>query len=43
MKQNNPFVIVGYNGPEYFCDREKDTAKLLASHDRKMWREVDGG
>ena len=31
MKQNNPFVIVGYNGPEYFCDREKDTAKLLAA------------
>ena len=31
MKQNNPFVIVGYNGPEYFCDREKDTAKLMAA------------
>ena len=31
MKQNNPFVIVGYNGPEYFCDREKDTAKLIAA------------
>lgn len=31
MKQNNPFVIVGYNGPEFFCDREKETAKLIAA------------
>ena len=31
MKQNNPFVVVGYNGPEYFCDREKETAKLIAA------------
>ncbi len=31
MKQNNPFVIVGYNGPEYFCDREKETAKLITA------------
>lgn len=31
MKQNNPFVIVGYNGPEYFCDREQETAKLIAA------------
>ena len=31
MKQNNPFVIVGYNGPEYFCDRMKETAKLIAA------------
>jgi len=21
MKQRNPFVLVGYEGPEYFCDR----------------------
>ena len=31
MKQNNPFVVVGYNGPEYFCDREKETSKLVAA------------
>ena len=31
MKQNNPFVIVGYNGPEFFCDRERETAKLIAA------------
>ena len=31
MKQNNPFIIVGYNGPEYFCDRERETAKLIAA------------
>ena len=31
MKQNNPFVVVGYSGPEYFCDREKETAKLAAA------------
>ncbi len=31
MKQNNPFIIVGYNGPEYFCDRVKETKKLLGA------------
>ena len=31
MKQNNPFAVVGYNGPEYFCDREKETAKFVAA------------
>ena len=25
---NNPFVTTGYAGPEYFCDREKETALL---------------
>ena len=30
MKPNNPFSIVGYQGPEYFCDREKETKKLLS-------------
>ena len=26
---NNPFVIRGYAGPEYFYDRESETKKLL--------------
>lgn len=31
MRQNNPFYVVGYNGPEYFCDRAKETKKLLSA------------
>ena len=31
MKQNNPFIIVGYNGPEYFCDRVKETKKMIGA------------
>lgn len=31
VKPNNPFVTVGYFGPEYFCDRKQETAKLLSS------------
>ena len=30
MEPNNPFIIVGYQGPSYFCDREKETQKLLS-------------
>ncbi|MGN0847542.1 MAG: ATP-binding protein [Kiritimatiellia bacterium] len=30
MKPNNPFVLVGYRGREYFCDREQETQKLLS-------------
>ena len=25
----NPFVTSGYEGPEYFCDREEETSKLI--------------
>lgn len=25
----NPFVTKGYSGPEYFCDREKETADIV--------------
>ena len=28
MKQGNPFVLVGYEGPEYFCDRVAETKEL---------------
>lgn len=30
MEPNNPFVLIGYHGPEYFCDREAETEKLLS-------------
>lgn len=30
MKQN-PFIISGYISPEYFCDREKEIARMLAA------------
>lgn len=29
MKPNNPFLISGYYSPEYFCDRQKETATIL--------------
>ncbi len=28
MKDINPFLISGYSGPEFFCDREKETKRL---------------
>ncbi len=28
MKLSNPFVISGYRGPEYFCDRVTETERL---------------
>lgn len=32
MKQlHNPFVISGYVSPDYFCDREQETARLVRS------------
>ena len=27
----NPFIVTGYESPEYFCDREKETQDLLLS------------
>lgn len=29
MKPNNPFLISGYHGPEFFCDREAETETIL--------------
>ncbi|MDE6451622.1 MAG: ATP-binding protein [Odoribacter sp.] len=29
MKPNNPFLIAGYHSPEFFCDREAETASIL--------------
>ncbi len=31
MKSRNPFLIKGYLGPEFFCDRERETAKLVSA------------
>lgn len=31
MKPNNPFLVYGYNGPGYFCDREQETAKIISA------------
>lgn len=28
---DNPFIVKGYAGPEYFCDREEETKSLLAN------------
>lgn len=35
MIQYNPFVLEGYKGPEYFCDRVSDT-QLLCEHIRNQ-------
>ena len=29
MKPTNPFLIVGYHSPEFFCDREEETSTIL--------------
>lgn len=33
MKPRNPFVVAGYAGAEYFCDREAETRRLLSAVD----------
>ncbi|MDR2980598.1 MAG: ATP-binding protein [Bacteroidales bacterium] len=30
-KNANPFLIAGYQSPDYFCDREKETEKIIAA------------
>lgn len=30
-KPHNPFLIVGYYSPDYFCDRETETAKMVSA------------
>lgn len=31
MKElNNPFVVYGYKGPDYFCDRVAETEKIMS-------------
>ena len=31
IKPHNPFLIAGYYSPEYFCDRETETAKIISA------------
>lgn len=31
MKKKNPFLTAGYEGPETFCDRERETSKLIGA------------
>lgn len=31
VRLNNPFVVYGYKGPEYFCDRVAESNKLCAT------------
>ena len=31
MKSENPFVVVGYRGPKLFCDRVKETKRLIGA------------
>jgi len=26
---NNPFIVYGYKGPQYFCDRKEETEKII--------------
>lgn len=30
-KLNNPFVVYGYKGTEYFCDRKNETSKIVSA------------
>ena len=32
---NNPFVIYGYKGNEYFCDRTAETEKIISALDNE--------
>ena len=29
FQAKNPFLVAGYEGSDYFCDRERETEKLL--------------
>ena len=31
MNIQNPFIVSGYVSPEYFCDREKETEKIISA------------
>ena len=29
IQPNNPFLIAGYYGPDYFCDRQQETGQII--------------
>ncbi|MCH8318705.1 MAG: ATP-binding protein, partial [Bacteroidetes bacterium] len=31
MKLKNPFILSGYQSPQYFCDRTKETKKIVSA------------
>lgn len=33
IKPHNPFLVAGYFNPEYFCDRETETKKIISALD----------
>lgn len=35
MKPKNPFLVAGYRGPEWFCDREAETERVLSALDNE--------
>lgn len=41
MKElNNPFVVYGYKGAPYFCDREKETSNIAVFYQQKQSKPV---
>ena len=36
MEIDNPFLVSGYAGPEYFCDRKEETARLVSAAKGKV-------
>ena len=38
MKPNNLFLITGYHSPDYFCDRETESASIMQAmyHGRNL-------
>ena len=36
MEIDNPFLVSGYAGPEYFCDRKDETARLVSAAKGKV-------
>jgi hypothetical protein len=37
QKLANPFLIAGYNRPDYFCERERETGKIMDALSNFLW------